>query len=190
MIKKIIYIVFLFFLLLSCWSNWAWWERNEIEPEKLTPYNWKNFSIDLPEFWEDLSWTWFKDFSKLKNWKLELISFWSEKNWFHNNLVIISKELDYEIDSYNFALKNNPKDYELYEYFFLKNSKEFIFSDWDKSILYEFIVQYNKDSKDYLFMQIPKICAWKKSFFLTIWLNLDIKDTTIYENILKSFKCK
>lgn len=184
MLKKIILIsVFLTLFISSCGKDKLVWD------ESLVWHKWQDFSIDIPELWQVLDNSWQLDLPKLKNWKLELVVSWEEKNWFKNNLIIISKDLEREVSTYDFALKNNPKDYDWYEYFFQKQAKDFEFADWEKTRLYEFVARYNKDSKDYIFMQSMRICNKNKSFFLTIGLSMDIKDTTIYENIFKSFKC-
>jgi hypothetical protein len=104
-------------------------------------------------------------------------------------LIILSRKLDEEVISYDFISKNNPKDYKWYEYYYEDTVKDIAFNDWEKSKLYIFIAKYNKDNDKLKFMQTARVCSWKKSFFLTIGLSLDINDTAKYEEIFRSFKC-
>lgn len=187
MIKKIFVVVFLLLSVTSCGDS-----VENVDESSLTTYNWSDFSLDIPSSWEvkDLSDTWSINLPKPKEGNLELVvSSKEEKNGFLNNLIIISKELEEVTLTYDFITKNNPKDYTWYEYYYEESVKDFQFSDGDKSKLYVFIAEYNKDNDRYKFIQTAKVCNEKKSFFLTIGLSLDINDTAKYEEIFRSFKC-
>lgn len=187
MIKKTILLVFLLLSLTSCWDS------TEIADESsLITYDWGDYTLDVPASWEikDIKNTGEINLPKLKDGNLELVvSAKEEKSGFINNMIIISKDLEEELESYDFITKNNPKDYKWYEYYYEDTVKDFEFSDWDKSKIYIFLAKYNKDNDKLKFIQTAKICSWKKSFFLTIGLSLNINDTAKYEEIFRSFKC-
>ncbi len=183
--KKIILLLLLSILLISCWNNTTTTTTNS-----LTPYSWNNFSINIPISWivTDLSWS---TLPSPKDWIIEaVVSSKDTKDWFINNLVILSKELEVETTSLLFAQKNNPKNYSGYESYTELSSWDFDFYDWEKSMLYVFEAKYNKDNWNLKFLQTSRVCDWKKTFFLTIWLSLNINDTAKYEEMLKSFECK
>lgn len=186
MIKKIILVVFLLLSITSCSST----EQTDENP--LTTYNWNDFSLDIPSTWEvkDLKDTWSINLPNPKEGNLELVvSATEEKSGFINNLIVLSKELEVEMTSYDFISKNNPKSYKWYEYYYEDTVKDFEFNDGDKSKLYIFIAKYNKDNDKLKFMQTARVCDGKKSFFLTIGLSLNINDTAKYEELFRSFKC-
>lgn len=186
---KILISIFLTFLLFSCW-----WSPNTTEESILIKFKWNEFSIDIPWSWEikDLTDTWSINLPNPKEWKIEMVSSAKEeKNWFINNIIVLSKDIDTEtkINSYDFSKKNNPKDYKWYVYYYEDSVKDFVFNDWDKSRLYIFLAKYNKDNDKLKFIQTAKMCWEKKVFFLTMGLSLNINDTAKYEEIFRSFKC-
>lgn len=187
MVKKILISFFSLFFMFSC--SW-WWET--VEESVLKNYEWNGYNIDIPSVWEikDLTDTGVINLPKPKEWKLEMVvSAKEEQSWFINNLIVLSMDLESETDSYSFIKKNNPKNYNWYEYYYEDTAKDFEFSDGDKSRLYIFLAKYNKDNDKLKFMQTAKICGEKKVFFLTMGLSLNINDTAKYEEIFRSFKC-
>lgn len=172
--------------------TWCSSSKEVADESVLKSYEWNDFYIDIPSVWEihDLNDTWSINLPTPKEGKIEMVSSAKEeKSGFINNLIILSKELEQETKSYDFIVKNNPKNYNWYEYYYEDTVKDFEFSDWDKSKIYIFIAKYNKDNDKLKFIQTAKICGEKKSFFLTIGLSLNINDTAKYEEIFRSFKC-
>lgn len=186
MIKKVIFLIVL--LAISSCSD----STEVVDENALTPYNWSDFTLNIPASWEvkDLKDTWSINLPNPREGELEMVvSATEEKSGFINNLIILSKELEEEIISYDFMSINNPKNYKWYEYYYEDTVKDIEFSDWEKSKLYIFIAKYNKDNDKLKFMQTARVCGGKKSFFLTMGLSLNINDTAKYEEIFRSFKC-
>lgn len=184
MIKKIVLALFFLLLLISCGTSTI------TENKSLTNYIWTDFSLDVPISWVIMEGSW-STLPTPKEWKLELvISAKEQKDGFVNNMIVLSKELEDKSTSYDFMIKNNPKNYKWYENYIELESKDFEFIDEEKSKLYIFEAKYNKDNNRLKFMQTARVCNEKKSFFLTIGLSLNINDTAKYEDILKSFECK
>ncbi len=185
MFKKIIVLLTFLFLLTSCF----WWSTTTNTWNSLTNFKWNDFSIDVPISWVIMTNSW-TTLPIPKEWNLELVvSAKEEKDWFVNNMIILSKDLEEKTTSYNFMVKNNPKNYNWYENYKELEAKDFEFITWEKSRLYVFESKYNKDNSKLKFIQTAKVCDGKKSFFLTIGLSLNINDTAKYEDILKSFEC-
>ncbi len=185
--KKKIILLFWTLLYLSSCSN-----SDVVSDNPLTTYNWNGFILDIPTSWivMDLDNSWSVNVPNPKEWALKLVvSSKEEKSWFINNLIVLSKDLEEITTSYDFIIKNNPRNYKWYEYFYEETNKDFVFSDWEKSKLYIFLAKYNKDNDKLRFIQTARVCNEKKSFFLTIGVSLDINDTAKYEDIFKSFKC-
>lgn len=181
--KKSIFIVLAFFLLFSCWTT------TSTENKSLTTYKWNWFSLDIPVSWVAVENSW-SSLPTPKDWILELVvSSKEQKDWFINNLIVLSKDLETETNSYDFMVKNNPKNYKWYAEYNEDEAKDFIFNDGEKSKLYIFDAKYNKDNSKLKFLQTARVCNGKKSFFLTMGLSLNINDTAKYEDIFKSFKC-
>lgn len=184
MIKKIVLSLSFMLLLISCGTS------TTTESKSLTNYVWSNFSLDVPISWVVMDSSW-STLPTPKEGKLELVvSAKEQKDWFVNNLLILSKELEEKTNSYDFMVKNNPKNYKWYENYTELEVKDFELANGEKSKLYTFEAKYNKDNSKLKFMQTAVVCDEKKSFFLTIGLSLNINDTAKYEDILKSFECK
>lgn len=185
MFKKTLIILSVLLLITSC----SWNEQITTESKSLTSYKWTDFSLDIPISWVVINNSW-STLPTPKDWKLELaVSAKEEKDGFVNNMIILSKDLEGKTKSYDFMLKNNPKNYKWYDNYLELEAKDFEFADGEKSKLYVFEAKYNKDNTRLKFMQTAKVCDEKKSFFLTIGLSLNINDTAKYEDILKSFEC-
>ena len=185
---KIFVFLFLLLSLYSCWNS---------EEEIITLWNdtlikFENtfFEIMIPTNWNIL-----KDneniLPKPKNWEISLATTSDElKYGFSNNLLILSQNLNKVINSLDFSVLNNvwaSRDY--LEYIKLE-SKNIVFSDNDKSMLYIFEAKYNQTTPKLKFLQIWKVCSINKAHLLTIAISNEIKDTSKYEELLKTFKCK
>lgn len=181
--KFCIWFITLLFLF-SCWSSSDW-----VVTDWLTEVIKKDFSINVPNNWEVIENT-DNILPKPNNWQIELAVTSSVlKAWFKNNLLILSDELNTFTTSADFAILNNvwaSKDYMQYT---LLNSKDFIFTDEEQSILYTFEAKYNYDSPTLKFLQTSHICNQDKAFFFTIAIPTSVTDVSKYEDLLKSFKC-
>ena len=195
MIKKIIILIFITFILASCWWDISNEENtiSNVENTKkawLRNFPWEDFSIKIPAAWNNIT----SNKEKLptpNNWKIELAVTSSEtKNWFANNLIILSQELNKNTSSKDYSITNNTGSENEYLNYFKKSGKEFTFDDWEKSMIYIFQAKYSEDTPILTFLQTAYVCKSNKAFFLTIALPLDIKDTLKYEKMLATFKCK
>lgn len=195
--KKILIILLTTFLLFSCWTD-----NKKVSSEDnsnqntstkkvwLRNYPWKDFSIQIPAAWNLIT----KNddiVPKPNNWKIELAITSSEtKNWFANNLIILSQDLEKFTTSKDYAITNNVLAENEYLNYFKKSSKDFEFSDWEKSIIYNFEAKYSQETPTLQFLQTAHICKNNKAFFITLALPLDIKDISKYEKMIATFKCK
>jgi len=186
MFKKVLLYLFIIFALVSCWSNST--------TPKLS--NWLilqdnlNFSIEVPSSWKIID---NKDnvLPKPSNWDISLaVTSKKTLDWFANNLLILSSKLNKITISSDFSILNNiwaEKDYLNY----LKlDSKEFIFNDQEKSMIYIFEAKYNYDTPKVKFLQTAHICNQTDAYFFTIALSPSVINTSKYEEFLKTFKCK
>ena len=184
MYKKFFILLILLFLLVSCWDEIS------LETGWLLDVTKNDFSISVPNNWEIIENTG-DILPKPSNWKIELaVASTVLKDWFKNNLLILSDELNSFTNSKDFSMLNNiwaSKDYINYT---LLSSKDFIFTDEEVSVLYTFEAKYNYDSPKLKFLQTAHICNQTKAFFFTIALPTSITDTSKYEYLLQSFKCK
>jgi len=182
MFKKIFLVSVL--LLVSCWDNTV------VDNVWLNNIDKWNFSINIPSNWEIIENTQ-NILPKPNNWEIELaVASKVLKNWFKNNLLILSDELNTFTSSKDFSMLNNvwaSKDYIDYT---LLDTKKFIFTDLEESVLYIFEAKYNYDSPKLKFLQTAHICNQKKWYFFTIAIPVSIKDTSKYEALLQSFACK
>ena len=189
--KKILIIFLSVFLLFSCGSSDNKSDKSVIVKKAgLRLYEWKDFSMRIPAAWNLLT-----DNNEVVpqpvSWKLELaISSVDTKNWFANSLVILSQNLDKEISSKDYSVINNVWAENDYLNYFKKQAKDFVFSDWEKSIIYNFDAKYSADAPLIQYIQTAHICNWKKAFLLTLWIPLKVKDISKYEKMLATFKCK
>jgi len=188
--KKIFIFLVSLLLLSSCFST-----SDSNKEEKLNKKTWLEiystwaFSVAVPSAWEKFSKN-DKIIPKPIFWDIVLASVSKEeKLWFYNNFVVISQKLWVDLDSLQYSIINNAlsaKDYLDYEQIKQEDIK---FLDWDKSKLYVFKARYNNKSPKAIFIQTWKVC-WETWYFLTIWLNQSVWDTTKYEKIIKTFTCK
>lgn len=195
-IKKILIILLTSFLLFSCWSDTEKETTNSKSTEQtqkkagLRHYPGKDFSIKIPASWNIIT----DNKEKVptpNNWVLELAITSSEtKNGFANNLIILSQDLEKFTTSKNYSIINNVWAENEYYNYFRKEAKEFVFSDWEKSMLYIFEAKYSVKTPVLQFLQTAYVCENKKAFLITLALSLDIKDVSKYEKMIATFKCK
>lgn len=185
MFKKILLILFLSTILVSCWDS-----DEVVTTTWLTNYNSEKFSIDVPSSWEIIA---EKDkiLPKPNSWEISLAVRSKEtNNWFANNLLVLSSELNKITLSKDFSILNNigaEKDYLNYTKL---DARGFTFNDGEESMLYIFEAKYNMDTPKLRFIQTAHICNQKDAYFFTIALSPKVIDTSKYEAFLKTFTCK
>lgn len=185
MFKKIFLITIVLIFVVSCWSEtpeseWTWLIKTE------TP----EISIEMPSNWEVVK-NKEEILPKAKEWEIALaITSKNIVNGFANNLLILSDDLTTFTTSKDFSMLNNIWAETDYLDYLKLESKEFKFLDEELSILYIFEAKYNLDTPKLKFLQTAHICNQKKAFFLTIAIPTSTKDTTKYEHLLSTFKCK
>lgn len=182
--KKFTFILLSLFLLTSCGEN------KDAIPDGLKVHDGETFSVYAPDTWLDL--TWDKSLlPPLTGANIELAySSPDIKKGYSNTMVILSHKLATETNSMDYSIANHVATTKDYLNYTKLDSKKITFDDGDESELYTFEAKYDAEKPTYKFMQIWKVCKKSDAFFLTIGLNIDIKGTAKYENILKSFKCK
>jgi len=183
--KKFIYLFIIIFFLFWCSS------KKNIEESLFTLKTYSNnyYSIDIPDKWvliDNNS----DSLPKPKNWEITLALKSNElKYWFSNNLLILSQDLNKNIDQKEYTMINNiwsSKDF--LEYIKL-DSFDIEFKDKSKWFIYIFEAKYNEKTPKFKYIQSAKICN-KKAHLITIALSNDIKKTIDYENIIKSMSCE
>lgn len=187
MIKKIFLIIFISLFVTSCWSD-------DETPEKakvwLINTETKSMSISVPSNWsiiENKS----ELLPKAKDSKIELaVRANSPVNWFSNNLLILSDDITKYITSKEFSILNNIGAETDYLDYTELEAKSFKFLDEEESMLYVFEAKYNVDTPKLKFLQTAHICNQNKAFFFTIAIPKSTKDTTKYEKLIATFKCK
>lgn len=183
MFKKIFIWLFLVLLLSSCWDSTntdTWLVKTETN----------NISIKIPSNWKIIKNT-DNILPKIKSWKIEL-AVMSEKvsNGFSNNLLILSDKLNKYTTSKDFSMLNNIWAQTDYIDYTKLASKDFIFLDGEKSVLYIFDAKYNLDTPKLKFLQTAYICNWNEAYFLTLAIPTTVSDTSKYEYLLSTFSCK
>lgn len=195
MIKKIIIVLVFVLFLNSCF-----WKATKTE-KKIEKNQKVSTKTDIKSKLLTIKWDWFfikvpKSLVKVTNlptprvWKVVLALQSKDMiNWFINNFIIIKQILKKPMTSSEFSILNNVKAKTKYENYKKILSKDLIFDDGIKSILYIFEARYNSSTAKQKFLQIWKICDKNKAYILTIWLNKRIFNFDKYEMYLKSFKC-
>lgn len=182
--KKALIVLLFTLIISSCSSSDNSWTVSWLEK-----YDWTNFEVMYPSWWNILE----KDSSNLpkpKNWEIAFSAYSKEISyWFSNNVLILSQDLNKDISSEDFSILNNVWATKEYQEYTKIDSKKITFSDEDYTTMYDFEAKYNTDTTKLKFLQAWKVCD-KKAFLITIALSPDIKDSSSYEEIIKSFKCK
>lgn len=184
MIKKIIIISFLLTFLSSCF-----WSKEEID-SWLKDIVRPAFTMQLPVNWEII-----EDKQSIlptpRFWEIELAVTSTVSNaWFSNNLLILSEQLDKITTPKEYSMLNNiwaETDY--LEYTKLE-TKNITFADGNEWLLYIFETKYNLDSPRLKFLQTANICGVYNAYFMTIAIPTNIRDTSRYEYLLSTFKCR
>lgn len=179
---KKISILFLSLFLFSCAS--------EVTDTTLQNYNGEFFSVQIPNNWVILN----GDEKVLPSpnvWSIALsIASPEAVNGFSNNLLILEEDLNYDITASDFSKMNNDSSQKSYAEYLLREEKEIEFADGEKSKIFIFDAKYDSKTPKLTFLQTARICNEKKSFFLTLALPMDIKETARYEEMISTFECK
>lgn len=148
------------------------------------------FDMSVPANWNVLTWT-SNTLPNPKNWKIDLAVTSSElKFWFSSNLLVLSQELEKSVDSTTFSNWNHVWWAREYLEYNKLESKTIEFLDKDTSDLYIFEARYNTITPKLKFLQTGRVCTGRKAYLITMAISSDIKDTSKYEEIIKTFKCK
>lgn len=156
----------------------------------VTNYDNKDYTVNIPENWDIISNTW-NSLPNPKNWEISLAITSKElKYWFTSNMLILSQNLQKQVSSIDFSILNNVWSTKEYLEYTKIESKTIDFADNDKSNLYIFEAKYNIKTPKLKFLQVWKVCWISKWYLITLAISSDIKNTSKYEEIIKSFKCK
>lgn len=179
---KKISILFLSLFLFSCSS--------EVNENALQNYNGEFFSVQIPSNWIILNGD-EKILPSPSVWSIALsISSPDVVNGFSNNFLILEEDLKYTITASDFSKMNNDSSQKSYDEYLLREEKEIQFTDGEKSKIFIFNAKYDSKTPKLTFLQTARICQEKKSFFLTLALPMDIKETARYEEMISTFECK
>lgn len=185
MFKRVLLIIFISFFIFWCSSD----NEEIVDTDWLVSVEQSGFSVGIPSSWEIIENT--NDIlPKPNTWNIELVVASSvSKNWFKNNLLILSQDLSTFTTSTDYSMLSNvwaEKDYLNYT---LLDKVDFTFNDGEESLLYVFEAKYNYDSPKLKFLQTAYVCNQTKAYFMTIALPASIIDVSIYQELLKTFKC-
>jgi len=185
MLKKLFILITLSSLLISCWSDeWVdsstWLLKTETD----------NISISIPSNWSIIKKV-DNILPKVKSWDIELaVNSKKSVNWFSNNLLILSDNLNKFVTSKDFSALNNIWAQTDYLDYTKISSKDITFTDEEKSILYIFEAKYNLDTPKLKFLQTAHICNQNKAYFITLAIPTTVIDTSKYEYLISTFNCK
>ncbi len=153
-------------------------------------FPWKDFTMNIPAAWNIVT----NDEQTIpspKNGTIELaITSPETKSGFANNLIILSQELKNYTSSKEYSIVNNVWAENEYLNYLKLSGKEFSFDDGEKSMMYIFEAKYSAKTPVLKFLQTAYVCNWKKAFFLTLALPTSLKNTSKYQKLLASFKCR
>lgn len=176
------FIIFLLFLF-SCSSGEEWvvtW---------LVLHEGSGFDMSIPSNWETITQE-SNMLPKPKNSQIALaVSSQDLKYGFSNNLLILSQDLDKTISSTDFSIWNYVGSTKEYLEFVKLDSKNIDFINGEKSNIYVFEAKYNPQTPRFKYIQTGVVCE-KKGYLITVALSTDIKDTSKYEEVIKTFQCK
>lgn len=181
--KKIFISLFFVFLLSSCFSS-----SSTTDTSTLTDFSGSWFTVSVPKTWSVID-NKSKTLPSPKDSFIVLAASSSEvKYWFANNMLVLEANLAKSTDSKTYSDLNNIGSSKTYKNYLKLDKKDFTFTDWVISSLYVFQAKYNETTPNLKFIQTAHLCN-DKAYLITVALNIDIKDTSKYEDMLKTFKC-
>jgi hypothetical protein len=111
------------------------------------------------------------------------------KYGFANNMLILKTKVAKDISSKNFSTLNNVGSSRDYKNYLKLAEADITFNDSVISSLYTFEAKYNETTPNLKFLQTAVVCKNLDAYLITLALNVDVKDTSKYEDMLKTFKC-
>lgn len=179
--KKYLFALFLVFVLSSCFSS-----TTPVDSSSLKEYTWSGFTISVPKSWVVVDKT---SLPPIKSSTVALALTSPEvKSMFSNNMAILKIKTKNDLSSKNFSKQNNFWATWYKSYLKLTES-DITFIDNTVSSLYIFEAQYNETTPKFKYLQTWVVCTNLDAYLITLALNLDVKDTSKYEDMLKTFKC-
>ncbi|MDD5213859.1 MAG: hypothetical protein PHG82_05525 [Candidatus Gracilibacteria bacterium] len=182
------YIIFLssVFLLSSCFFSST---ATPVDSSSLKQYVGSGFTMSTPNSWTLID----KNSSTLPkpNGSSIALAVTSPdmKYGFANNMLILKTKVAKDISSKNFSTLNNVGSSRDYKNYLKLAEADITFNDSVISSLYTFEAKYNETTPNLKFLQTAVVCPSLDAYFITLALNVDIKDTSKYEDMLKTFKC-
>lgn len=182
--KNIVWLVCCILLIFSCSSD-----TNDEVVSGLTTYSGESFHMNIPSNWNIIT----KESNILpnpRNSQIELaVSSPELKYGFSNNLLILSQTLDKNISSVDFSILNNVGSSREYVEYVKLESKNIDFVDGEKSNIYVFEAKYNTQTPKFKYLQVGRVCK-NKWFLITMALSTDVKNSSLHEEVIKTFECK
>lgn len=180
--KKYFVLLVALFLLTSCFSS-----TTPVDSSSLKEYTWSGFSMSVPNSWTliDLK---SNSLPKPKDSTIALaITSPDIKYGFSNNMLILKIKVTKDTKE-KFLNGVGAKQLDYKNYLKLAES-DVTFADNTVSTLYTFEAKYNEKTPNLKFLQTWIVCPNLDAYLITLALNVDIKDTSKYEDMLKTFKC-
>jgi len=180
---KIFIFLLSLFLLFSCWKSDNQW----LQPW-LTKFETNSFTIWVPERWSIL-----KDSDRIPtpaSWQVVLAAVSEDlMYWFANNILILEQDLTKNISSKEFSILNNVWATQKYLEYTKIKWDNFYFNSWAESNIYVFEAKYNTSTPKLKFIQTWVVCR-NKWYLITLALSTNVRNTDLYEELLKTFSCK
>jgi hypothetical protein len=104
-------------------------------------------------------------------------------------MLILKTKVAKDISSKNFSTLNNVGSSRDYKNYLKLAEADITFNDSVISSLYTFEAKYNETTPNLKFLQTAVVCKNLDAYLITLALNMDVKDTSKYEDMLKTFKC-
>lgn len=182
--QKYLFVFVSLFLLSSCFSS-----TTSVDSSSLKEYTWSGFSMYVPNSWTILD-SKTTNLPNPKNSSIALaISSPEMKYWFANNMLILKWKVSKDISSKNYSTLNNVGSSKDYKNYLKLSENDITFTDSSISSLYTFEAKYNESTPNLKFLQTAVVCKNLDAYFITLALNVDVKDTSKYEDMIKTFKC-
>jgi|GEM_PF-421982 len=181
--KKILFFL-LVLILSSCGGS-----GNDETVKGLTNYNMGNFAMKIPSHWKVLE----KDspiLPKVTNSTVELAATSEDlKFGFSNNILVLSQPIVKDISSTDFSITNNVGSTKEYVEYQKIDAQNMTFADGSESRIFIFEARYSTTTPKFQYLQVGQVCG-KVGYLITIALSTDIKDTSQYQEVIKTFTCR
>jgi len=165
------------------------WTPTDDTVKGLTNYNMGYFEIKIPSHWNVLE----KDspiLPKVTNSTVELAATSEDlKFGFSNNILVLSQPLLKDISAVDFSITNNVGSTKEYVEYQKIDAQNITFADGTESRIFVFEARYNTSTPKFQYLQVGQVCE-KTGYLITIALSTDIKDTSQYQEVIKTFTCR